>query len=166
MTFRSFLGNISACRDIVNDMPPEPLQPMSSRHPHAVALREVIGLVAEIDGVLGREFGGKGRGIHSKLDSVRPAIPVKLDKRLRYLEAARNKALMQPEWRIPEREKYIAECQAAVFRLRRIARKRERNHQLMSLLRRSLGTLGSFVAVVAAMCLLLLVASGTFAISA
>lgn len=131
-----------------------------------MALRDVIGHVAEIDGVLGREFGGKGRGIHSKLDSVRPPIPAKLGKRLRYLEAARNKALMQPEWRIPDRDKYIAECQAAVMRLRRIAHKRERNRQRLRLLRRSLGTLGPCVIVIAAMCLLLLVASGTIAISA
>lgn len=129
-------------------------------------LRDVLGIVAEIDGILGREFGGKGRGIHSKLDSLRPALPTRLDKRLRYFEAVRNKALMQPDWRIPDRAHYIAECQAAARRLRHIACKRRRLQHLLAALHRLRRTLGSFSIAVAAMCILLLLASGAISLSA
>lgn len=131
-----------------------------------VTLKDVLSIVAEIDDILGREFGGKGRGIHSKLDSVQPALPARLDKRLRYFEAVRNKALMQPEWRIPDRTSYIAECQAAARRLRDIARRRERRHRIWAAVQRWRRALRPFAFVVAAMCALLLLASGAITISA
>lgn len=125
---------------------------------HIVSLKDVLSIVAEIDDILGREFGGKGRGIHSKLDSLHPALPFRLDKRLRYFEAVRNKALMQPEWRIPDRTAYITECQAAARRLRDIARQRERHQRLRTATQRLLWTLKPFVLVAVAMSLLLALA--------
>ncbi len=125
------------------------------------ALREAVRVIADIDEVLASKFGGKGRGIHSKLDSVRPAIPTRLDRRLRYLEAARNKALAEREWRIPDHESFIIECQEALVRLRSLSRRREQRRHLWWRFCRLLGTGGSFAFAVAAMGLLLLLASGT-----
>jgi hypothetical protein len=121
-----------------------------------VTLRDVLSIVAEIDDILAREFGGKGRGIHRKLDSVHPALPNQLDKRLRYFEAVRNKALMQPDWRIPDRTHYITECQAAARRRRR----------MLAPLQRLRGMPGSFAIVMAAVGALLLLVSGAISFSA
>lgn len=128
-------------------------------------LQDVLSVVAEIDDILGREFGGKGRGIHSKLDSVHPALPAQLDKRLRYFEAVRNKALIQPDWRIPDRASYVTECQAATRRLRQIAQTRERRRHMLAPLQRLRTTLGSFAIVMVALCALLLLAGGAISFS-
>jgi hypothetical protein len=132
----------------------------SRRNLHMETLRDVLGIVAEIDDILGREFGGKGRGIHSKLDSVYPPLPARLDKRLRYFEAVRNKALMQPDWRIPDRMGYVAECLAAAQRLRHIAQKRDRRRRVLAPFLRLRGAPGWFAMVLCAIGVLMLLTSG------
>ena len=151
--------------DIVHGMSLKPSSIHGRRTLHMVTLQDVLGIVAEIDGILAREFGGKGRGIHSKLDSVRPPLPTRLDKRLRYFEAVRNKAVMQPDWRIPDRSSYITECQTAARRLHDIARTRERRRRLLATLRRSRGNLGTLAMVMIAICVFLLLASGSLSLS-
>jgi hypothetical protein len=99
--------------------------------PHMKAMQDVLDITAVIDSVLARDFGGKGRGIHSKLDSVREPVPARLDRRLRYLAAVRNKALNEPDWAIPQRERYLAECQAMAIRLLDISRRRQRRTHLL-----------------------------------
>lgn len=147
-------------------MPLEHTPTQSRRSLHMVTLRDVLSIVAEIDDILAREFGGKGRGIHSKLDSVHPALPNQLDKRLRYFEAVRNKALMQPDWRIPDRTHYITECQAAARRLHLIAQQRERRRRMLAPLQRLRGMPGSFAIVMAVVGALLLLASRAISFSA
>lgn len=144
----------------------EPTPTQSRKNLHTAALRDVLSIVAEIDDILGREFGGKGRGIHSKLDSVHPALPARLDKRLRYFEAVRNKALMQPDWRIPDRASYMTECQAMARRLRRMAQQRERRRRMLAPFQRLRGTQGSLAVAMAAVGVLLLLASGAISFSA
>jgi hypothetical protein len=129
---------------------------------HRVPLQDVLNIVAEIDDILLREFGGRGRGIHSKLDSVHPPLPARLDRRLRYFEAVRNKALMQPDWRIPDRTGYVAECQAAARRLHHIAHMRARRRNVLGSLQRLGKTRWSVATVVAALCMLYLVTSRVF----
>ncbi len=80
---------------------------------HLDTLKEVIDIIALIEKVLERDFGGRGRGVHSKLDSLTHPVPSWLDKRLRYLAAVRNKAVTEPWWPIPDREQYLGECHAA-----------------------------------------------------
>lgn len=144
---------------MVHGMSLEPPFSQNRRTLHMVTLKDVLSIVAEIDDILKRELGGKGRGIHSKLDSVRPPLPSQLDKRLRYFEAVRNKALMQPDWRIPDRPGYISECQVAARRLRAIARKRARLHRLQAALQRVFGALKPFAFVAVAMGVLFVWAS-------
>lgn len=95
------------------------------------AMQDVLDITAVIDSVLARDFGGKGRGIHSKLDSLRHPIPARLDRRLRYLAAVRNKALNEPDWAIPQRELYLDECRALAIRLLDIGRRRHRKAHLL-----------------------------------
>lgn len=102
------------------------------KSPHMKAMQDVLDITAVIDSVLARDFGGKGRGIHSKLDSVRHPVPARLDRRLRYLAAVRNKALNEPEWEIPKRDRYLAECRAAAIRLLDISRQRQRKLHLLN----------------------------------
>lgn len=99
--------------------------------PHMKAMQDVLDVTAVIDAVLARDFGGKGRGIHSKLDSLRHPVPARLDRRLRYLAAVRNKALNEPDWAIPQRDRYLAECRAMVLRLLDISRRRQRKTHLL-----------------------------------
>lgn len=101
------------------------------RTPHMKAMQDVLDITAVIDSVLARDFGGKGRGIHSKLDSLRHPIPARLDRRLRYLAAVRNKALNEPDWVIPQRERYLDECRALAIRLLDIGRRRHRKAHLL-----------------------------------
>lgn len=159
-------GDEDQYHDIVHGMSLEPSFSQSRRTLHMATLKDVLSIVAEIDDILGREFGGKGRGIHSKLDSVQPALPSRLDKRLRYFEAVRNKALMQPDWRIPDRASYITECQAAARRLRDIARHREQRHRMWAAMQRWRRVLEPFAFVVATMCALFLLAGGAISFSA
>jgi len=116
---------------------------LGPRRLYLESLREAVRLIADIDEVLASRFGGKGRGIHSKLDSVRPAIPARLDKRLRYLEAARNKALAEREWRIPDPEGFLIECREGLDRLRGLSRRREQRRHLWWRFCRLLGAGGS-----------------------
>lgn len=99
--------------------------------PHMKAMQDVLDITAVIDSVLARDFGGKGRGIHSKLDSLRHPVPARLDRRLRYLAAVRNKALNEPDWAIPQRDRYLAECRALAIRLLDISRRRQRKVHLL-----------------------------------
>lgn len=142
---------------------PQPIQVRKRRY--LDDLREAVLLVADIDVMLGSVFGGKGRGIHSKLDSLRPLIPERLDKRLRYLEAARNKALAEREWRIPDPEGFIAECRDTLNRLQRLSHRRARVRHLWGRLCHRWGSGGSFAVAVAAMGLLLMLASGTISVA-
>lgn len=108
-----------------------PMYQHTVKTPHMKAMQDVLDITAVIDSVLARDFGGKGRGIHSKLDSVRHPVPARLDRRLRYLAAVRNKALNEPDWEIPQRERYLAECRAAAIRLLDIGRRRQRRAHLL-----------------------------------
>lgn len=99
--------------------------------PHMKAMQDVLDITAVIDSVLARDFGGKGRGIHSKLDSLRHPVPARLDRRLRYLAAVRNKALNEPDWAIPQRDRYLAECRTLAIRLLDISRRRQRKVHLL-----------------------------------
>lgn len=124
-------------------------------------LCEAVRVIADIDEVLASKFGGRGRGIHSKLDSVRPAVPARLDKKLRYLEAARNKALAEQEWRIPDHENFIVECKDALHRLRGISRRREQRRRLWRRFCGLMRTAGPLAFAVIAISLLLLASSMT-----
>lgn len=108
-----------------------PLYRHMVRTPHMKAMQDVLDITAVIDSVLARDFGGKGRGIHSKLDSLRHPVPARLDRRLRYLAAVRNKALNEPDWAIPQRDRYLAECRAMAIRLLDISRRRQRKAHLL-----------------------------------
>lgn len=88
---------------------------------HLHSLKDVMEITARIEQVLARDFGGRGRGIHSKLDSLTEPLPAWLDKRLRYLSAVRNKALVEPWWNIPDRTNYRDECDHATAVLMQIA---------------------------------------------
>lgn len=88
---------------------------------HLHSLKDVMDITALIEQVLARDFGGRGRGIHSKLDSITEPLPAWLDKRLRYLSAVRNKALVEPWWTIPDRARYLDECDHAAAVLLQIA---------------------------------------------
>ena len=88
---------------------------------HLHSLKDVMDITSLIEQVLAREFGGRGRGIHSKLDSLNEPLPAWLDKRLRYLSAVRNKALVEPWWTIPDRASYLDECNRAAAVLMQIA---------------------------------------------
>jgi len=91
---------------------------------HLHSMKDVMEINALIEQVLGRDFGGRGRGIHSKLDSLNEPLPAWLDKRLRYLSATRNKALVEPWWTIPDRARYLDECDHAAAVLLQIANDR------------------------------------------
>lgn len=91
---------------------------------HLHSMKDVMEITALIEQVLARDFGGRGRGIHSKLDSLAEPLPAWLDKRLRYLSAVRNKALVEPWWAIPDRARYLDECDYAAAVLLQIANDR------------------------------------------
>jgi hypothetical protein len=91
---------------------------------HLHSLKDVMEITALIEQVLARDFAGRGRGIHSKLDSLTEPLPAWLDKRLRYLSAVRNKALVEPWWTIPDRARYLDECDHAAAVLLQIANDR------------------------------------------
>lgn len=91
---------------------------------HLHSMKDVMEITALIEQVLARDFGGRGRGIHSKLDSLTEPLPAWLDKRLRYLSAVRNKALVEPWWTIPDRARYLDECDHAAAVLLQIANDR------------------------------------------
>ena len=91
---------------------------------HLHSLKDVMDINALIEHVLAQNFGGRGRGIHSKLDSLADPLPAWLDKRLRYLAAVRNKALVEPWWAIPDRARYLDECDHAAAVLLQIAHDR------------------------------------------
>lgn len=149
--------NRGADDDIVRGMPLEPSPTSNRKNLHRVTLQDVLAVVAEIDDILKHDFGGKGRGIHSKLDSLDPALPHHLDKKLRYFEAVRNKALTQPDWPIPNRASYMTECRAMARRLRHIAQQRDRRRRMLVPFQRLRARRGSIAVVVAALGVLLLV---------
>jgi hypothetical protein len=91
---------------------------------HLHSMKDVMEITALIEQVLARDFGGRGRGIHSKLDSLTAPLPAWLDKRLRYLSAVRNKALVEPWWAIPDRARFLDECDQAAAVLLQIANDR------------------------------------------
>jgi len=91
---------------------------------HLHSMKDVMDITSLIEQVLARDFGGRGRGIHSKLDSLSQPLPAWLDKRLRYLSAVRNKALVEPWWTIPDRTRYLDECDHAAAVLLQIAHDR------------------------------------------
>lgn len=93
---------------------------------HLHSLKDVMEITALIEQALARDFGGRGRGIHSRLDSLTEPVPTWLDKRLRYLSAVRNKALVEPWWTIPDRARYLDECHYAAAVLLEIASDRAR----------------------------------------
>lgn len=99
---------------------------------HLQSLQDVLEATALIDSVLARDFGGRGRGIHSKLDSLTHAIPQSLDERLRYLAALRNKALAEPWYRIEDRPAYLAACEDAATALLLLKERREHLRALMN----------------------------------
>jgi hypothetical protein len=94
--------------------------------PHLKQLRDVLTLTAVIEAVLQSDFAGKGRGIHSKLDSSRYPIPTDLDRRLRYIGAVRNKAANEPGYEIPEREAFLVQCEQCAAALVQLARQHRR----------------------------------------
>lgn len=93
---------------------------------HLDSMKDVIDITALIEAVLEGDFGGRGRGIHSRLDSLERPIPASLDKKLRYLAAVRNKALVEPWWPIPNRPRYLHDCEEAAAWLLEIANRRQR----------------------------------------
>lgn len=112
-----------------NDMQPPPVATVArtrlTKDMHLQSLQDVLEATALIDGVLQRDFGGRGRGIHSKLDSITHPIPKALDERLRYIGALRNKALAEPWYRIEDRAAYLAACEDAATALLLIRERRE-----------------------------------------
>lgn len=119
---------VDAARDLTVDLitgAPTTSSRAQRQASHLHSLRDVMEITSLIEQVLARDFGGRGRGIHSKLDSLSKPLPAWLDKRLRYLSAVRNKALVEPQWAIPEREKYLGECHHAAATLLKIANDRD-----------------------------------------
>lgn len=80
---------------------------------HRRSLSDVLTMTAVIEVILQGHFAGKGRGIHSKLDSSHHMIPTELDKRLRYIEAVCNKAVYEPAYEIPNRKQFLLTCEQA-----------------------------------------------------
>lgn len=109
---------------------------------HLDSMKDVIDITGLIEAVLEGDFGGRGRGIHSRLDSLMHPIPASLDKKLRYLAAVRNKALVEPWWPIPNRPRYLHDCEVAAARLLEIANRRQgrRERLTQALLSASHGT--------------------------
>ena len=97
--------------------------------------REINDAANLIEFVLERDFNGRGRGIHSKLDSAKYPIPKDLDKQLRYLGAVRNKAMVEPAYRIEDVAAYVKACEGSVMRLLWIVRRQRRFARVSSLLR-------------------------------
>lgn len=63
---------------------------------HATAgdpIRLIVNTVKRIETLLEQRYGASGRGLHTKVDSVREALPADLVKQLRWIATMRNKTM-------------------------------------------------------------------------
>lgn len=83
-------------------------------------LNKIIAGAKSIERILTDQFGGTGRGMREKLDSVRYPIPQPLQQRIAYLARMRNRSVHEEGFELKDSEDYLRKCQAVCAELQQI----------------------------------------------
>jgi hypothetical protein len=83
-------------------------------------LNKVIAGAKSIEHILVEQFGGTGRGMKEKLDSVRYPIPLPLQKRISHLAYLRNRAVHEEGFDLHDSEDYQRKCEAVCQELQQL----------------------------------------------
>lgn len=103
-------------------------------------------LTLRIEHILVHDFQARGRGMHSKVDSVRPPLPSKLAANLRYLGAVVNTAVAENALDPAKLPDILDRTTRAVHELRRLAIRRNRFKSIRQRLRSAFGRIGKHLA--------------------
>lgn len=83
-------------------------------------LNKIIAGAKSIERILTDQFGGAGRGMREKLDSVRYPIPQPLQQRIAYLARMRNRSVHEEGFELKDSEDYLRKCQAVCAELQQV----------------------------------------------
>lgn len=83
-------------------------------------LNKIIAGAKSIERILTEQFGGSGRGMREKLDSVRYPIPQPLQQRIAYLARMRNRSVHEEGFELKDSEDYLRKCQAVCAELQQV----------------------------------------------
>jgi hypothetical protein len=103
-------------------------------------------LTLRVEHILVQDFDARGRGMHSKVDSVRPPLPRQLAADLRYLGALVNTAVAENALDPAKLPDILERTTKAVHELRRIAIRRNRFKNMRQRLRTAFGRIGKHLA--------------------
>lgn len=83
-------------------------------------LNKIIAGAKSVERILTEQFGGTGRGMREKLDSVRYPIPQPLQQRIAYLARMRNRSVHEEGFELNDSEDYLRKCQAVCAELQQV----------------------------------------------
>lgn len=86
---------------IEQDAPADMAAAVTARAAAGDPLRLVVNTVKRIETLLEQHYSANGRGLHTKVDSVREALPADLVKQLRWIATMRNKTMHEDGF-VPE----------------------------------------------------------------
>lgn len=81
-------------------------------------INKVIAGAKAIERILTEQFGGRGRGMKEKLDSVQYPIPRPLQQRITYLARLRNRCVHEDGFELRDSDDYARKCEAVCEELR------------------------------------------------
>ena len=81
------------------------------------AIETAIRYSKRIEGILERDFGATGRGLHEKLTSVQAQLPGDVIRSIRWVATIRNRAVHEEEFELPDLEDFVKICDQLVHRL-------------------------------------------------
>lgn len=81
----------------------------------------VIRASKRIEGILERDFGAEGRGLHEKLGSVEDGLPERLAARIRRIASIRNKVVHDDEYELDDIDAFVDSATTTIDDLERLA---------------------------------------------
>jgi hypothetical protein len=86
-----------------------------------IVLHDIRRVASQIDLTLARDFGGKGRTIKDKLNSLARPVPMNLECRLRYIVESHKAFTKEMQLDILPQINYLEECEALAMELVELA---------------------------------------------
>lgn len=93
------------------------------------SIESVIKGARRIEGVLEKDFGAEGKGLHEKLSSVESKLPQELQRRIRWIATMRNKTVHEEGFEPDSIEDFNRACEDIVEKLNFISLEKKKKAQ-------------------------------------